>query len=162
MTGTVEGAGPAKEQVVWRLEYTERTSASPQRIWSWYLDHRSAPSWDPLIAEIRPDGPIAIGIGGSNKPRFGPPVRFTYTEVTEDRSYTEVSHAPGARMAFTHLLIRDGDATVVTHGLECEGPLTPLYRLLLGRSYRKGMPEALTGLLRLAQQGPPPGEQVPT
>lgn len=141
---------------MWQLEHSQRTTADPQRVWAWYLDHASAPSWDPLIAEIRPDGPMAVGSGGRNTPRRGPAVRFRYTEVTPERSYTEVSRPPGARMAFTHLLTVDGATTTVTHGMRCEGPLTPLYRVLMGRSFRRGLPVALANLLRLAEQGPPP------
>ncbi len=141
---------------MWQLEYTQTTTARPDTIWRWYLDHASAPSWDPLIGEIRVEGPMAVGSGGRNKPRSGPSVPFTYTEVTPGHSYTEVSRPPGARMAFTHLLVEGPHGTSVTHGMECEGRLTPLYRLVLGQAYRKGMPEALTNLLRLAEQGPPP------
>lgn len=141
---------------MWQLEYTQHTTASPEVIWRWYLDHESAPSWDPLIGQIRPDGPMAVGNGGRNKPRSGPSVPYLYTEVTPARSYTEVSRVPGARMAFTHLLTSSPSGTTVTHGMQCEGPLTPLYRIVLGRSYRKGMPQALAGLLRLAEQGEPP------
>lgn len=141
---------------MWELEYVQRTSAPPERVWDWYLDHVSAPSWDPLVREIRPDGPMVVGGTGRNRPRLGPSVAFHYTEVTPQVSYTEVSRPPGARMAFTHVLAADPSGTTVTHGMRCEGPLTPLYRLLLARSYRSGMPTALRNLLRAAEQGPPP------
>ncbi|BEP11698.1 hypothetical protein acdb102_00090 [Acidothermaceae bacterium B102] len=67
---------------MWSLEYTQHTTAETDRIWSWYLDHASAPTWDPLIGEIRPDGPMVAGGTGHNKPMTGPAVPFTYTEVT--------------------------------------------------------------------------------
>lgn len=146
---------------MWELEHTHRTTAAPDRVWEWYLDHASAPDWDPLVARISPDGPMVVGGTGRNTPRTGPSVPFRYTEVTPGVSYTEVSRLPGARMAFTHLLTPDGSGTTISHGMRCEGPLTPVYRLLLGRSYRSGMPAALAALARSAEQGPPPGAARP-
>jgi hypothetical protein len=35
-----------------------------------------------------------------------------------------------------------------------------VYRLVLRPSYKRGMAEALDGLIRLAEQGPPPVREV--
>lgn len=145
---------------MWSLEFSRRTTASPERIWAWYQDHESAPEWDPLVGRIQPDGPIAVGVTGRNTPRTGPSVPFVYTEVTPLASYTEVSRVPGGSMAFTHDLRHDGDETVVTHGVRCEGPMSTVYRLVLRPSYKRGMAKALDGLIRLAEQGPPPVREV--
>ena len=141
---------------MWQLQSSSEFDASPATIWAWYEDTSSAPSWDPLIAEIRPDGPLALGQTGRNKPRRGPSAPFVYTEVTPGVSYTEVTKAPGAAMAFSHTLEPRGQRTLVTHGVTCTGPLSGLYRLLMRRSFDAGMTEALAGLARLAQAGPPP------
>lgn len=141
---------------MWTLQHSREVSASPATVWAWYEDTARAPSWDPLIAEIRPDGPLALGQTGRNKPRRGPSAPFTYTEVTPDVSYTEVTKVPGARMAFWHILEPQGATTVVRHGVDCTGPLSGLYGLLMRRTFNAGMLTALKGLAELAQAGPPP------
>lgn len=146
---------------MWSLEFTRVTTATRERIWAWYEDTDRAPSWDPLVGRIMPDGPLAEGVTGRNRAN-GLTFPFTYTSVDPLVSYTEVTSVPGARMAFTHVLAaaRPGDppdTLVVTHGLECRGRLAGLYKLVLSRTYRKGMAEALANLIRLAEDGDPPG-----
>lgn len=141
---------------MWSLQHEREFQASAGTVWAWYEDTASAPSWDPLIAEIRCEGPLAVGVTGRNKPRRGPSAPFEYTEVTPGVSYTEVTRLPGARMAFWHALRQRGDMTVVTHGVVCTGPLAGLYRLLMRSSFNAGMVRALEGLANLAQAGVPP------
>lgn len=141
---------------MWSLQHARELRASAETVWAWYEDTASAPSWDPLIGEVRCDGPLAVGVTGRNTPRHGPSVPFVYTEVTPGVSYTEQTRLPGARMAFWHTLQPRGDVTVVTHGVMCTGPLARVYRLVVGRSFDAGMQQALEGLAALAQAGPPP------
>lgn len=140
---------------MWSLQHEREFQATAETVWAWYEDTASAPSWDPLIGEIRCDGPLAVGVTGRNKPRRGPSAPFVYTEVTPGVSYTEETKLPGARMAFWHTLQPRGDGTVVTHGVTCTGPLARLYQLFVRRSFDAGMVQALDGLAALAQAGPP-------
>ena len=137
------------------LQHERDVRTSAETVWAWYEDTASAPSWDPLIGEIRCDGPLAVGVTGRNKPRRGPWAPFIYTEVTPGRSYTEVTKLPGARMAFWHTLQPRADVTVMTHGVTCTGPLSGVYGLLVRRSFDAGMVQALDSLAALAQAGPP-------
>ena len=142
--------------MAWSIEVEKTTSAPPERLWAWYEATDRAPEWDPLIGEIRPDGPFALGSTGRNKPRTGPSVRYVITEYLEPVSYTELSRAPGASMAFGHRITEVGaDTWQVRHDVVCSGPLSAVYRLVLSRSYRAGMATALEGLIRLAEVSGP-------
>lgn len=144
--------------MVWSIEVENTTSAPPERLWGWYEATDRAPEWDPLIGQIRPDGQFALGATGRNKPRTGPSVRYVITEYEQLVSYTEVSRAPGASMAFGHRITPCGHGRWrVRHDVVCTGPLSGVYRLVLSRSYRIGMTTALNGLIRLAEAGGPRG-----
>lgn len=146
---------------MWTIEVAGDASADRETVWAWYEATDEAPSWDPLVRRIEPDGPIAVGSGGRNHPAGGPPVRFRYTEVTRLVSYTEVSSSPGAAFAFTHRLeVRPDGGVHLVHGVEVSGPLAGLYRLLLRRKFERGMAEALDNLVRRVEAGPPPGRQT--
>lgn len=95
--------------MVWSIEVDRTTSAPPERLWAWYEATDRAPEWDPLIGQIRPDGPFALGATGRNKPRTGPSVRYLLTEYEELVGYTAISRAPGASMAFGHRITDCGD-----------------------------------------------------
>lgn len=142
---------------MWAIEVAAEATTDRETIWAWYEATEEAPSWDPLIRRIEPDGPIAVGFGGRNHPVGGPPVRFLYTEVTHLVSYTEVSSSPGAAFAFTHRLedLPAGRVHLV-HGVEVSGALAGLYRLLVSRRFDRGMREALDNLVHRVESGPPP------
>jgi len=141
---------------MWTIEVAADAAADRETVWAWYEATDEAPSWDPLIRRIEPDGPMAIGSGGRNHPVGGPSVRFRYTEVTRVVSYTEVSSSPGASFAFTHRLEEAfGGRVRLVHGVEVSGPLAGLYRLLVRRRFERGMREALDNLVRRVEAGPP-------
>ena len=139
----------------WSIEVRGTTTASPERMWEWYEATDRAPEWDRLIRGIDADGPIELGGGGRNRPRFGPAVPFTYTEVTRLSSYTDLISVPGAQMAWTHRLVPGPAGLEVIHGVECSGPLSGVYRLLSRRTFTAGMRDALDELLRRAEAGAP-------
>lgn len=98
---------------------------------------------------------------GRNYPVTGPAARFVYSEVTRPVSYTEVSSAPGATFAFTHLLTDLPDGRVrITHGAEASGPLAWLYRPLIRNRFKKGMQVAMNNLVQRVQTGPPTGHDA--
>lgn len=136
---------------MWSVEVSGVTAASPQRIWSFYEDTATAPKWDPLVAEIRPDGPLALGRTAHNKPLRGPAVPTTISELTAHVSYTETVHLPGAAMAWTHRLAPNQTSLTITHGVRCTGPLAGVYRLLYRRKFAAGMRIALDNLIARAE-----------
>ena len=138
---------------MWSLEKTGTTTAAPERIWAIYEDTPSAPDWDPLVGEIRPDGPLTLGRTAHNKPRRGPAMPSTITECSAGSSYTETIRVPGATMAWTHTLSRTDSGTDIRHGVVCEGPLALVYGLLYRRSFDRGMRVALDNLIARAEAG---------
>jgi hypothetical protein len=63
------------------------------------------------------------------------------------------SRMPACRMVFDHALEAAGTATQVTHAVRFEGPLAPLFRLLIGRAISAGLPATLAGLKRHVEAG---------
>lgn len=141
---------------MWRVECSGDARSDRETVWAWYEATHLAPSWDPLIRRIESDGPIEVGGRGRNHPVSGPSARFVYTEVTRPVSYTEVSSAPGANFAFTHLLTSLPDGRLrITHGAEVSGPLAWLYRPLMQSRFVKGMRTAMDNLVARVEAGSP-------
>ena len=136
---------------MWLIQQTGTTTAPPERIWVIYEDTETAPDWDPLVGEIRPDGPLALGRTARNKPRRGPAMPSKITELTLNSSYTETIRVPGATMDWTHTLTTTPAGTTITHGVRCQGPLASIYRLLYRQSFHSGMRTALDNLITRAE-----------
>jgi hypothetical protein len=136
---------------MWSIEHTGNTGAPPERVWAIYEDTATAPEWDPLVGEIRPDGPLALGRTAHNKPRRGPAMPSAITELSPNASYTETIRVPGAVMDWTHTLTTIETGTKITHGLRCYGSLSAIYKLLYRRSFDRGMRAALDNLIARAE-----------
>lgn len=141
---------------MWSFEHTQNTTASPEQIWAYYAATDLAPTWDPVIKRIEVHGPFVQGTKGHNHPVGGGRFPFEYTEVTPLRSYTEVTKAPFARLAFTHTITSTPEGSAFTHGVQITGTLAWLYTLLQRKSYQNGLPKASQNLARLLEQQPLP------
>ncbi len=144
---------------MWSFEYTKSTTATPEQIWAYYADSTTAPLWDPLVAEIQMNGPFVTSTTGVNKASNGQKVKFVLTEVTPFSSYTEVNQLPFAQIVWTHRVTPTSAGCTFTHGVLISGPLSWLYTLLLGKSFKQGMPIASNNLARFAEAGPPPSQK---
>jgi hypothetical protein len=141
---------------MWAVETGGVAQTDRDTVWAWYEATDEAPTWDPLIKRIDGAGPIKVGSRGRNYPVRGPAASFVYTEVTRSVSYTEVTSAPGAAFAFTHLLTDLPDGRVrITHGAQVSGPLAWLYRPLMQGRFAKGMQVAMDNLVERVESGPP-------
>jgi hypothetical protein len=141
---------------MWTIEVSAEARTPRETVWAWYEATDEAPSWDPLVKRIQADGPIRLGARGRNHPVTGPSAPFVYTQVTHLVSYTEVSTAPGAAFAFTHLLTDLPKGRLrITHGVEVSGRLARLYQPLMRRRFEAGMRVAMDNLVRRVESGPP-------
>lgn len=139
---------------MWALSFTQETTATPEQIWAYYEAIDLAPTWDPLVRRIEVSGPLAVGTTGFNTAKTGQRFPMIYTEMTRYRSYTEVTSVPLSQQAFTHVIEPLADGCRFTHGVMVTGPLAWAYRILLYRSYTRGIPAALRALAHLAETQP--------
>jgi hypothetical protein len=144
----------------WHVDASEVTQATPGQIWAWYSDSARTPNWDYLVARRTMAGPFKTGTTGSNQGSSGPAFPWTFTEVSTDRSYTEVTRLPLATVTATHVLTPVPDGTRIDHALIVRGPLAWLYRLAAYAAFDKGIHEALHRLATGAAKGPPPAHRA--
>lgn len=144
----------------WHLESSEKTTASAETVWAWYKATDIAPTWDPLVGEIKLNGPFSKGTTGTNTAPNGMKFNMIFTEVTRFKSYTEVTSLFGAKMIFAHTLIVNDHGCIIYHQVYCTGFLSSFYGLLLNKEYKTKFPLALKNLARLAGNGPPPNSKI--
>ncbi|MCA3725927.1 MAG: SRPBCC family protein [Phenylobacterium sp.] len=140
--------------MAWSTQAMARTTASPEQVWRLWSDVGGWSLWDPEVESSALDGAFTKGVRGSLKPRGGPLTRFELVSVEPCRGFTNCSRLPLARIDFIHTLREDGGGTVIEHRVEMSGPLTFLFRRLIGAGLARGLPGAVTRLARLAEGGP--------
>jgi hypothetical protein len=137
---------------MWSFEHTERTTAAAPRLWERYSDPASWPDWDHETESVTLDGPFAAGTRGRLKPKAGPATKFEIVEVTDGRSFTDVSFLPLARMRFSHTIDPQPDGAAITHKVTITGPLSPLFGRLIGKKVAAELPGAMRRLGELAAE----------
>lgn len=125
--------------------------ATPAKIFQLYENIESWRSWDPEVADVHlPDG-LKVGSTGWLKPRAGPKAKIRVSEVTQGRSFTVESALPLCRMTFNHQLKAGPNQTEATHWAEFFGPLSFIFRRLIGKQIKASLPQTMLGLKRACE-----------
>jgi len=126
-------------------------NTSPFRIFALYKDVSNWRLWDTEIDSSELEGEFEVGVYGRLKPRKGPEAEFRLVAIDENRSFTLQASLPMCVITFEHELIPAGNMTRIIHRVYFDGPFSFLYSKLLGRQLRRGIPAALRGLKRMAE-----------
>lgn len=132
---------------------TLTSDAPPQRFFARWIDHATWSQWSPDTEWVHLDGPVEAGTRGVLKPTKGPKARFTISALQPDREYTDTTHLPGADLVFQHLATQQDGRTRLDVHVSITGPLSPLWRRLLGGQFRASVPADLRRLVDLVEAG---------
>lgn len=123
----------------------------PEQVFLLYQDAACWADWDPEVAGVSlPDG-LTEGAKGWLKPKTGPKTNIQIVEVTEGKSFSVQSRLPLCRMLFGHSLAESSGYTVATHWVEFSGPLSFLFRHLIGKSIRASLPNSMRALKQASE-----------
>ena len=120
------------------IQSVRRIPAPAEQVYAVLADVARWPEWlDTVDALVLLDGAASPpGVGDRariRQPRL-PAATWTVTEVVPGHHFTWASTAPGLRFAGHHVVEPDGpDACTVTLGIDQQGPLRGIARLLWGR-----------------------------
>ena len=113
------------------------SSAPPSAFFAQWADMDTWPEWNTDTEWVRRDGPFATGTKGQLKPKGGPKVRFVLESVVPERDFVDVSLLLGARLTFRHTVTALPECGCrVDVEVTLEGPLAPVWNLLLGKGFR--------------------------
>lgn len=125
---------------------------APGAIWERaYADARAWPRWNSEIASAHMDGPLTLGATARVVFGTGLRLRFHVVEFTDSRLFTDEARLIGARMGHRHLIEEDGrGSSILTNTIYIDGPLSALWRRVLGPRAASSLPDAQSAILALA------------
>jgi hypothetical protein len=136
---------------------------SASDVWSRaYADASAWPAWSDALAAASLDEPFIVGSRARVRFRTGLRLRFTLTEVEEERMFTDESRLPGARMGHRHelqpLVAHEGapEGVRLVNTIYIRGPLARLWAPILGPQAKKGLPGWQRRAVALAAGTPAP------
>jgi hypothetical protein len=127
-------------------------------VWAVYSDVERWPEWTASVTSVELlDGPPLDSTSRARikQPRF-PSLVWTVTELAPGRTWTWVTHSPGATTTATHLLERLADGrTRVTQTIDQRGVLGALVGRLTKRLTRRYLAMEGAGLRQRVEAGVP-------
>jgi len=136
--------------MAWTTEASAVSAATPEQVWAQWIDVSGWSQWDDSVDHAEIDGPFEQGMTGWLKPSSGPKARFTLTEVTANRTFTNRSRVPLGSLEFAHSLTSSSEGTVITHRVTMQGPLTFILRRVVGRRIERDLPSIVDRLATIA------------
>jgi hypothetical protein len=128
--------------------HTVTSSAPPEAIWPYYADVSTWPVWDAGLEQVTLDGPFVAGSRGTLVVEGQPPLAYELLEVTQGRSFSDLTDIPGVvRLVFHHTLEAIPGGSSITHVIEAEGPQAEAMLPMVTND----TPEAMESLARLAE-----------
>jgi hypothetical protein len=80
------------------------------------------------------------------RPSSGPPAAFVVTELVPNRVLTDTSRLPGAVLTFEHRAEPTPDGSSISVTISVDGFLSPLWALILGKSFSKAAERNVVGM----------------
>ncbi len=134
---------------MWQFQYSVMAkNLSKEQVWAVWSDIANWNKWDDDIASS--EGVFAEGAIISIKPKKGPRVSAAMT-CELHQSFTVKSFLPlRTKLEFIHFLTETSAGLKITHGITIQGPLTFLFKYVIGKSVEKNLPAAMDKLLKIA------------
>ncbi len=129
-----------------------RISANAATVFAAYENIEAWSEWDSDVANVELKDGLVLGSKGWLKPRSGPKASIEIIEVTPSKSFSVQSKLPLCMMCVGHKLEPQEEQTIATHWVEFNGPLSFIFRFIIGRQVVNGFPQALAGLAEYVEK----------
>lgn len=137
-----------------RWETTSVTEAAVPAASVWeraYADADAWPRWNAELKSAELDGPLRLDAVAKVRFATGLRLRFDVVEFEEGRLFTDESRLPGARMGHRHLIEPAGEgACRLTNTIYIEGPLSGLWRRVMGPRAARALPDGQRAAAEIA------------
>lgn len=137
---------------MWKTESSVISKARASTIWKLYTDLKTWKNWDDSLHTSSLEGDFILGAVGLLHPKGAPDAMpFRITAVEPERSFSNQTELPGARLTFFHRLEPVSDGTRITHLVEITGSAWENYGNTFGRELEQDLPKTVLALSELAQ-----------
>lgn len=134
-----------------KFSHTLKTSASPERIWSIWIDVENWSNWDTELLNSYLEGNFRLGAVGQLTPKTGRVSTFRISEFDPRKSYTFTVRLPFCSLNVHRYLSSQSGSTYFTHEVFFQGFLAFMFGLLLGRRFQAVLPRIMENVKRIAE-----------
>ena len=138
---------------MWSANFkTETKDANSKQIWEVLTDINNWSAWDEEVEWTKLDGQSRLGAKFILKPKGGPKVNIEVTEYEPCTLHTDLSSLPLAKMEMRHTLKQVGDTCHLGIEVKIWGPLTFLWKKVIGETQVKGFADQTAKMIARAKE----------
>ncbi len=125
---------------------------SPGQVWKVWSNVNEWHQWDTDIEYAKIQGEFKEGGIFELKPKAGPRVKIKLLRVRPETTFTDVTTFPLAKMYGIHEMHTVSGGLEIVHTVRIEGPLSFLWRKLVGEKIASGIEEQSQKMIECARQ----------
>lgn len=122
-----------------------------QDIWRIWSDVNNWPTWDKELEYCKIDKEFAVGNQFILKPKSGPKIKITLSEVKPNEKFINYCKFLGATMFNEHELEESPDGLRIKSTIRVTGPLSLIWVNLVAKNVANSAPEQMDALVNLAK-----------
>jgi hypothetical protein len=134
------------------FSHSIETNASADKIWQIWTDVPNWKQWDKGLKTAELKGDFQLHTKGVLIPDKGAKAKFVIVEFVDNQSYTFKTNIPFGALYVKRFLSKKGEKTVFTHEVWFTGISKGLFGRLLGKNYRKILPDVMSEIEKIAMQ----------
>jgi len=137
----------------WKIHATAKAKAKPSDVWKIWTDVEAWPKWDHELEWSSLSGPFKVGTEGQLKPKGWFASKFCIISMEEGKAHSDRTQMPFTSVVFSHIATPCEESQVqISHSVEVSGLLAPILWLTMRFSLKKGLPQAVERLARIAEE----------
>ena len=121
-----------------------------EQMWKLFSDVNNWPSWDNGVEFAKLEGKFVKGNSFLFQPKGGPKLKIGIVEATENKSFTDFTKFPFAKMYGQHTFEETTDGLRLTTTMKVEGALGFLWRKLVAQKIVDGLPNDMQAQITAA------------
>jgi hypothetical protein len=139
------------KQSNYHFSFTISVNNTIDKVWQTLIDVQSWNKWDTELVEAKLEGKFAVGTKGTMKPKKGPKLKFYISEIIPNQSYTFNTIMPVGELVIKRSIKTENEQIHFTDDIAFTGFLKVVFGSILGKQFRKVLPEVMNKFKELAE-----------
>jgi hypothetical protein len=136
---------------MWTRSYSIVTKeVTKEQMWQLFADVNNWHKWDKGIDYAKMEGNFEKGNMFELKPKGGPKVKIKLVETTPNRSFTDFTKFPLAKMYGQHTFEETSEGLKITTTMSINGPLAFLWRKIVAQDIVNSLPVEMPAQIKYA------------
>lgn len=138
---------------MWTKSYSIITrEVTKEQMWRLFSDINNWSSWDQGVEFAELEGKFEQGNYFMFQPKGGPKLKIQIVEATENKSFTDFTQFPLAKMYGAHTFEETPEGLKLTTTMTVTGPLGFLWRKLVAQKIVDALPEDMQHQIKTAKK----------